>query len=365
MTVYYCGPGGAGGNAGTSWGARKATLNQCEDIPVVAGDTVYVGPGSYLESLTVDVSGSVGSPITYIGDYTGANTDGVGGVVRITGSDNNITATRASCVTATSKDYRTLRGFTFDITSSFLVSLVTACSNWIIEDCHFLVSAGHQISMAGTGTGNTVRRCIFRGDQSRHGIFISHSSTVDNAAHVIENCLFVGGNRGITDDRVGGITVRNSLFLHNSNAGVRVATAVSAGQTVTVNNCILYGLNAGFWATTTGEIVENYNSLFGNSTDRTNTATGANSNAYPPLFDARWFFEMVNGGNMLTPFDMASYSALIDVAGTSPPSADMRGTTVQGSQREWGALEYDSTLDIEAGAGGTGGMGGIFGSIVK
>jgi hypothetical protein len=32
-------------------------------------------------------------------------------------------------------------------------------------------------------------------------------------------------------------------------------------------------------------------------------------------------------------------------------TADMRGTTVQGAEREWGALEYDSTLDIEAGTG--------------
>ena len=99
-------------------------------------------------------------------------------------------------------------------------------------------------------------------------------------------------------------------------------------------------------------MVEDYNNLFGNSTDRTNVAVGANSVAYAPLFDTRWFFEMVNGGTLLTPFDLASYSELIDVVGTSPTTADMRGTTVQGAQREWGALEYDSSLDIEAGSGG-------------
>ncbi len=83
-----------------------------------------------------------------------------------------------------------------------------------------------------------------------------------------------------------------------------------------------------------------------------NVDVGAHSVTYPPLFDSRWFFEMVNGGSMITPFDLASYSQLINVAGTSPTTADMRGTTVQGTQREWGALEYDSTLDIEAGSGG-------------
>jgi hypothetical protein len=84
----------------------------------------------------------------------------------------------------------------------------------------------------------------------------------------------------------------------------------------------------------------------------TNTNVGAQSNAYPWLPDARWFFEAVGGGSMLTPFDMASYCQLINVAGTNPPAADMRGTTVIGAQREWGPLEYDPSLDVEGGAGG-------------
>ena len=58
---------------------------------------------------------------------------------------------------------------------------------------------------------------------------------------------------------------------------------------------------------------------------------------------------------MLTPFDLASYSQLVNVAGTSPTTTDLRGTSVIGAQREWGALEYDSTLKIEAGTGTGGG----------
>ncbi len=60
---------------------------------------------------------------------------------------------------------------------------------------------------------------------------------------------------------------------------------------------------------------------------------------YLPLFDARWFFEMVGGGKLVTPFDLSSWSQLINVAGTAPTAADMRGTTVQGAEREFGALE--------------------------
>src|SRR3972149_365873 len=112
MTLRYVGPGGSDANSGLTWALRKLTLNGVEDTPVVAGDTIYVGPGTYRETLTVDVSGTAGNPITYIGDYSGANTDGIGGVVRITGSDNDQSATRAQCITAaTTKDYRTFQGF--------------------------------------------------------------------------------------------------------------------------------------------------------------------------------------------------------------------------------------------------------------
>jgi hypothetical protein len=41
----------------------------------------------------------------------------------------------------------------------------------------------------------------------------------------------------------------------------------------------------------------------------------------------------------------------------------MRGTTKIGTEREWGALEYDSTLDIEAGSGGAVSIQPIQGSV--
>ena len=88
MTDRYVGIGGNDGSDGLSWANRKLTLTGAEDTPVEASDTVYVGPGTYRENLTLDVDGSAGNIITYIGDVTGENTDGVGGIIRITGSDN-------------------------------------------------------------------------------------------------------------------------------------------------------------------------------------------------------------------------------------------------------------------------------------
>src|SRR3990172_3186926 len=138
MTTRYVGIGGNDGNSGLTWALRKLTLNGVEDTPVVANDTIYVGPGTYRELLTCDVSGTAGNPITYIGDYSGANTDGIGGVVRITGSDNDQSATRTNCITATAKAYRTFNGFLLDTTVGRIVTLPTSSDHFIFQNCNFI-----------------------------------------------------------------------------------------------------------------------------------------------------------------------------------------------------------------------------------
>jgi hypothetical protein len=359
VATYYVGSGGNDANDGLSWANRKLTLNGAEDVPVAAGDIVYVAPGTYRETLTCDVSGSAGNPITYIGDYSGANTDGTGGVVRVTGSDNDLTATRTNCITASSKNLRVFRGFLLDMVQ--VAVSVTNCATWTIEQCvisDVVGASSYGIFVDGASQAAlTVRNCLFfNHTAAAFCMLYNHSATVDNAGHVVENCIMIGNPQGrlVSTSRVGGITIRNSYFIA-STVAIRIGIALTAGQTVTVNNCIFNGNITALSATAVGEIVENYNAFYANTADRTNVNTGANSNAYPPLFDARWFFEAVGGGDLVTPFDLASYSQLINVAGTSPTTTDLRGTSVIGAQREWGALEYDSTLKIEAGSSTGGG----------
>jgi len=345
MATYYVGIGGNDGNNGTTWALRKLTLNGAEDIPVAANDTVYVGPGTYRELLTVDVSGTTSNPITYIGDYDGTHTDGVGGVVRITGSADDIALTRANCITATSKDYRTFRGFYMDGCSSYVITLLTACGNWIIDQCYLMNCKNDRtMTIAGTGTTNTIKNCFFWNTKDYSGIAFTHSSVVDNAAHTVQNCIFLSGGPGVRSTRIGGITIKNNLFM-GGTSGIQVDTALTLGQTIVVNNNLFVNLGTALQGTVTGEIVENYNNFIGCTTNRTNTDTGANSLVDLIVPDARWFFELVSGkGRMLSPFDLSSGSPLLNVAGTSPSSTDMRNTGTVGTQREWGALEYDSTL---------------------
>lgn len=353
MTTRYCGAGGNDGNTGLSWAQRKLTLNGVEDTPVVAGDTVYVGPGTYRETLTCDVSGGAGAPISYIGDYTGANTDGVGGVVRITGSDNDQTAARASCVVATSKNYRTFQGFRMDGCSAGVVVITTGATNWTVSQCYVVginTAAGSGFIFNGTVSAIVVQNCYLWSGGTNNSAWVRlGTSAQSSSGNYIQNCICLGAAYGLLI-YASGTVIRNCLL---GMASTYICYAdVANGESITFNNNIFYGGGGGLQAAALGEIVEDYNTFYAQNTARNNVNVGANSNTYVPLFDSRWFFELVNAGRMLSPFDLASYSQLVNVAGTSPTATDMRGTSAIGGVREWGGLEYDSTLLIESAAGG-------------
>lgn len=340
MTTYYVGSGGNNANSGLSWALRKATLNGAEDVPVTAGDTVYVGPGSYRETLTIDVSGSSGSTITYIADVTGEHTDGVGGIVRITGSDNDQTATRASTITASSKNYRTFTGFALDTTTGQAIAL-TDCTNWIIQDCSIQQAASDLFRSSGASQAAiTIRRCVMLGGTA-HGINFTHTSTVDNTGHLVENCIINAvSTNGISTTRVGGIVVKNCTISGAVSAGIRVNAALTAGQTLTTYNSIVYGCGAGLAATVTTEFTEDYNAIFSNSTARSNVTAGANSVAHSPLLA----LPLLSSGFRL-PYvfgTLASYSTLIGKAGTSESSDDIFGQSrpATSSKKSWGAVQF-------------------------
>lgn len=350
MTTRYVGSGGNDLNNGTSWATRKLTLNGVEDTPVVAGDTVYVGAGVYRELLTCDVSGTAGSPISYIGDYDGSHTDGVGGVVRITGSDDDQTATRANCITATSKDYRTFQGFTTDTCASHSIS-VNGATNWTISNCIGYPANGLAM-LYFTGVVNNIVMQNCTGMGGSPSLCRLGTAAQASSGNIIQNCISIGGSYGYMI-YASGTTMKNCHVLGGAK-GIYVDTPGGA-EIVTVNNStVLFTTGNGMEAAVLGELVENYNNIYGCAVARANVAVGANSVAYPPLWDTRWFFEMVNGGRFVTPFDLGAWSQLINLAGTSPPATDMRGTAVIGAQREWGPLEYDDTLLIESAAGGGG-----------
>jgi hypothetical protein len=335
MTTYFVGPGGSDAASGTTWALRKLTLTGAEALALAGDDVVRVAPGTYRETHTTAHAGTSGHPITFAADVTGVNTDGVGGSVRITGSNNDQTATRSTCI-ACNHNYRTFRGFYLDTVTTQHI-LINACTNAIIEDCSLVFSGNTSIIIQGaTDSGHIIRRCYIAFPKFT-GIQITHTATINDTGNLIENCVtIVAPSFCIRADRIGGITVRNCTIIGGA-VGVKVNTALAAGQTLIVNNCILLDNAVAVQATTLGELVEDYNAFFVNGTDRSTVNTGANSSASTPLLTGpqlsagaifTWIFGMLR-----------SDSLLASIAGTGVATDDLYGTT-RVATSSWGAVQY-------------------------
>lgn len=374
MTTYYVDvTNGSDSNAGTSYGAAKASLNGAEDIPVVAGDTVYVAPGTYEETLTVDVAGSSGSVITYIADRTGANTDGVGGDVRITGSDNDQTVTRSYCIYADGKDYRTFRGFTMDL-AYWGIYTTGSCTNWTVEDCFLQCiggssNAAHEeagIYVNGTSQSDwTVRRCSFfnfADDPSGNlnecfGIgFIVTDSSINDSNHLVENCLFYESAQAVkigdytNGGACGGVVVKNCTFV-SGDYGVYYWDKDGDDTVVApvIRNCIFdhqWTMAISGWPL--NFVDEDYNAFWKTGPEPVQedhleyVTQGSNSVVYPAFFEQPLLY---NGGLLFPwrPFNLASYSPLRQKTGSSMSADDLYGITrpTTDSKKSWGAIQWE------------------------
>ena len=348
MATYYVGPGGSDSNNGLTWGARKLTLNGAEDIPLAPGDTVYVGPGTYRERLVCDVSGTAGNFITYIADVTGVNTDGVGGIVRITGSDDDIIAVRANGISLQNLNYRKFQGFHISLTTSVGIILSTTISSThcIIEGCHFQGYASVSPFQCGYVSNLIIRNCTFTGTMNQC-LIIFNLAFVDNMNILVENCIFIANGSsttGIGVSRIGGIQVKNCLFI-GVQAGVKINLGLNAGQTVTVTGCTFLSCPVALSALTLGEIIEDYNNIYNCSTPRTNTSTGANSTAYPPLLEPPLLYE-----GYKFPYSFGQYSQwslLSNQNNPNTPTADMYGVTRKATAKSTiGPVEYQNISRI-------------------
>lgn len=346
MTIRYVGPGGNDAWAGTSWGTRKLTLTGMEATPVVAGDTVYVAPGTYRELLTCGVSGVAGSPIIYIGDITGENTDGVGGIVRITGSNDDIALTRNGAISVGARNFRTFRGFTCDLTASNVISC--AGTNLILEDCVSIAAINYPISFSAACPGTTIRRCIAISSRQGSAILFNAAASASTGT-VIENCLIIG-YIGVRTNAISGILVKNCTMV-GCNVCVRVGTALTAAQFITVNNCLAIASSTFVQAVNATEIVENYNNWTGCSAHDSGApvvATGANSNSASfPAFDIGLLDAGYRLGE-LSPnmFRQTPYSYFSRLAGTGEPTDDLYGMTrpTTADKKSWGAIQTPQVL---------------------
>jgi len=297
---------------------------------------VYFGPGVYRLTSVVTVShaGSAGSPITWIGDTTGNNTDGIGGIVRLTGSSDDQSATAGS-ILQTGANYRTFQGFALDTTTSALISW-TAGTNLTIQDCTFQNgnSAGAAISITGGGStsGHLIQRCMVLEHASTQCINLNGPGGV-----TIQNCILIGSSVGILINTTANNTVTECLFLACA-VGYKTQAA-STGNTV--QDSIFFGCTTATTVTAGTAPTEDYNTFYGNGTNRSGISTGTHSKTYPPLFDVPRLFAGVQR-NWPVWFSLSQWSQIAGIAGTGTASDDLSGMTrpATAAKISWGPHQY-------------------------
>lgn len=292
MATYYVrtpANGGSDSAAGTSTTTAWATFTKAfSTTGFTSGDTVYVEPGVYRETVTA-LNTSPTTRAFVIGDYDGA-IFGTKGEVRWSGylTSDDAAGAGVSLLSMNSRDNITIRGIRME-NASRCIDIPSGSINIDVEDCVLINGSQGTIAIssgASVATGCNIRRCIIHTLQDCLLIAPNFGGGSDWSLNLaIENCvlhsmqqraIFVGTGTG-TLRVASGVTITNCTM--TAPTGIGVAAGRYATNGVTVTNSLFYLCATGISAGTTGQVTEDYNRFAMCSTPTTNIATnGANTN---------------------------------------------------------------------------------------
>lgn len=225
---YFVRAGGSNANPGTSADQAWATVAHAAQR-VAAGDTVYVGAGSFAGQLYMyQRAGTPNQPIRFIADTTGEHT-GDAGTVTLTNGSGLVHLSRSHSVEFTGFRMEVGSGNTVynDASTNILLEdcvLVsagaglhgTSGSSWTVRDTSITVSNGHAVYLTGATlaiSGSTLT--VSAGLNSP--LFAGNNSTT-----TIERASLIGGGHGIYLQG-GVLTMTNAILASNANNGVHIA----------------------------------------------------------------------------------------------------------------------------------------------
>ncbi len=254
--VYYVRKTGNDVNSGIVPSDAWLTIDFAAST-LIAGKTVYVGAGTYVEQVVMDNSGTVGSPIIFKADTDGTNTGDAGDVfVQQAGQD---------VFYATGKSYVTVDGF-------------------------YINSGARAFNFETSGTGNSIVNNTIDG-MTNEGLRLDNQTGAKVDSNVIFNCtteaiylsanatgcevnnnLMYSNNIGVYSiNNTGSELVRNNTIYNNTSDGI----VTSTGSTLVANNNIIVNNGTGL-NQSAGSLTSDYNDVWNNTTNYTSVAVGAN-----------------------------------------------------------------------------------------
>jgi hypothetical protein len=321
-TTYFVRKSGSDSRNGRSPANAFHTIGKAVSV-AVAGDTIYVGAGTYYENPSTSRDGTSTNPIQLIADKTGAQT-GDSGMVRIRGS-----------LTVTGDHYH-IKDFRFEGSADLVIlrdnvgarlqgseivggenGLFLRNTNCIIENCIVRDCDDDGVELEGTLqveiTQCAIQQCDGDGvDFQGTGLVVARNTTIEYCSGngieadsagtrglLVDRCkIFDNGSHGISLVDECTSIVCNSLLARNTRAGYRLEVSSTNRETGFLLHCTIThnrdeGIrNSGYrrlylWnnivtfnndegLASTSNVTREYNIFYGNGGGDSSAATGTN-----------------------------------------------------------------------------------------
>jgi hypothetical protein len=315
---------------------------------LVAGDTVWIAPGTYREAITsTTLTGTSGNTIKIYGDplFTRAWTSGSAKSVRLTNFLSDTVIPTASATLAVSGDYIDLQDLCIDgynagaITPSVSTNstLYLTGGNISITKCSVqtTVAVSRPIGITwycNTGKNNfTIDRCSVSAVFGIYVFSVAQTATY-NLNAVVKDTFVIAGNdlgvvfEGASANQVTGATVYNSTIIGGTQ-GIVIANIAQVGGTSTIfrNNLIYSPKGTGIISTSGAvTITQSNNSIFATTTF--NNVSPSTNVVSAPMLD--FGLSRIQQFSTLPWFAPATGSPLIGAGtATGAPTVDLYGNT--------------------------------------
>ncbi len=372
MATYYVRKSGLDTNGGLSAGDAFLTIDKAANT-VAAGDTVYVGAGTYRETVTMDTAGSSGSVIKYIADVDGSQTGDAGLVVISAFTDSN-TVVRSSCWDPNDgKAFIEVYDFVMQGGTTAVVEDFSIANNnyegCVFDGCVFVAGPDRSdraflldfnAPTSPTSAGLTIRNCFWTDTIELEW---NGNETADVDLKItVENCVAISASTtnvaSFWFDLVtagtygcGGVSINNCTMV--GYTGVSVDEGTSTTYPVDVRNCYLLAQGNPLYKFTSndGALTSDYNTYTGSLT---NVTAGANDRddtsavmlggiADLPLL-RKWGWSPYLPWEPMQPIGGDDWTSLI----ADGASADAPATDFYGNPRPAGPTNVDDRGAVEA-----------------